>query len=113
MNTAVTTSCSVAPRSFCLHVEPYIYEVLAEVLLAKIGDCDDLSVTMLEVEDDGDLLFRLSDRRPLLGRRGFGDRQMQVRPGQVAYLYPGQTAAAIYSRIIRMSSKSHLKNGQK
>ncbi len=43
-----------------LHVEPHIYQALADALSEKIADRDYLPMTMLEVEDDGGLLFRFA-----------------------------------------------------
>lgn len=47
-----------APHS--LHVEPHIYQALADALSEKIADRNYLPMTMLEVEDEGDLLFRFA-----------------------------------------------------
>lgn len=60
MNTIATTVRSVAPRPSCLHTEPHIYQALADALSEKIADRDYLPMTMLEVEDEGDLLFRFA-----------------------------------------------------
>lgn len=58
MNTTATTVRSVASRPSCLHIEPHIYEALAQKLLEEIGMRDYIT-TSLEVED-GDLFFRFT-----------------------------------------------------
>lgn len=61
MNTDTTTTARpVAAVTNVLPIEPQIYQALAEALLDKIGERDYLPQTMLEIEGEGDMLFRLS-----------------------------------------------------
>lgn len=55
---SVVSACTAAPFVSCLHIQSHIYQALAEALSEKIADRNYLPMTMLEVEDEGDLLFR-------------------------------------------------------
>lgn len=55
---SVVSACPAAPFVSRLHVQPHIYQALAEALSERIADRSYISCATIDVED-GELLFRL------------------------------------------------------